>query len=432
MPKKYILKAPGQKYLGAEILEETYKAPAPPREGKVVGLDCHPDIFTAAVFVGQTPHDARKMASRENLSMEGLLEWADAELSPQDIIVMEAGSNSFEVCKRLRRLGLRTCVLESQHVGKHAKTYADNDRMAAARIALVYLAGNAPCVWVPDEASRERRELLHAYRKAVSNHTATTNSLKAYLNGRGIRLGKRSLEAESTRPWILQQSQWSTLQEQILHEHFEEIAHCKERRKRLYQMIAAQMSCEPLMLRAMKILGVGIVSAFALVAVIGDIGRFHSPEKLVAYIGLNPGQRQSGKGKDIRLGVGKRGRGDIRNLLIQGAQAVLRTGRHTALGKWGWKLFARKGNRNIAVAAIARKLLVQLWHLLSGNPPTALEIDKSFTLKLQKLAVALGTSLRCQLALSDSLAQCIVQLRLRALESPSFGDHLQLPANHPA
>ena len=74
---------------------------------------------------------------------------------------MEAGSNSFEFCSRLHALGLRAVVLESCHVGKHAKTYADNDRMAAARIALVYLAGHAPCVWVPDEQSRQRRELLH-------------------------------------------------------------------------------------------------------------------------------------------------------------------------------------------------------------------------------------------------------------------------------
>jgi len=129
--------------------------------------------------VGQTPHDARKIGSRENLSLDALLKWAAAELTPQDIILMEAGSNSFELCKRLRNLGLKACVLESCHVGKHAKTYADNDKMAAARIALVYLAGNAPCVWVPDEQSRERRELLHAYRKAVGDHTAATNSIKS-------------------------------------------------------------------------------------------------------------------------------------------------------------------------------------------------------------------------------------------------------------
>ena len=67
-------------------------------------------------------------------------------------------------------------------------------------------------------------------------------------------------------------------------------------------------------------------------------------------------------------------------------------GRATLLGQWGWKLCDRKGNRNVAVAAVARKLLVQVWHLLSGNAPTALGTDKSFTRKRHKLAVVLGAS----------------------------------------
>jgi transposase len=339
-----------------------------------------------------------------------LLKWAAAELTPQDIILMEAGSNSFELCKRLGNLGLKACVLESCHVGKHAKTYADNDKMAAARIALVYLAGNAPCVWVPDEQSRERRELLHAYRKAVDEHTAATNSIKSYLNGRGLRLCKHSLDEKTTSQWILDQADWSVLQKNILAEHLANITESKERRKRLYRLIAAEIAVDPTMMRCMKVLGVGIVSAFALLAVIGDIGRFHSPEKLVAYIGLNPGQRQSGKGKDIRLGVGRRGRGDIRNLLIQGAHAIMRSGRNTPLGQWGWKLFARKGNRNVAVAAIARKLLVQVWHLLHGNPPLALESDTSFRIKLQKLAVALGSTLRTGIGLGKTLEDSVKTL----------------------
>jgi len=397
----------------SEIEVETYLAPPPPTQGKIIGLDCHPDTFTAAVFVGQTPHDARKIGSRENLSMEALMRWAAEELSCADIILMEAGSNSFEICKRLGRLGLRVCVLESCHVGKHAKTYADNDRMAAARIALVYLAGNAPCVWVPDEESRERRELLHSYRKAVRAHTADTNTLVAYLNANGIRLGKRSLQQPTTKAWILGQREWSALQVQILEEKLGAIAESQERRRRLYRVIAAQMANEAQMLRCMKVLGVGIVSAFALLAVIGDVSRFHSAQKLVAYAGLNPGQRQSGRGKDIRLGVGKRGRSDIRELLIQGAQSVLVHGRHTALGQWGWKLFARKGNRNVAVVAIARKLLVQVWHLLRGNPPVALEGTKSLCEKLRKLAVTLGTALRKELGLEVGIARSVEILLMR-------------------
>ncbi len=345
-----------------------------------------------------------------------MLGWAAKEFGPQDLFVLEAGSNSFELCTRLHALGLRAVVLESCHVGKHAKTYADNDKMAAARIALVFLAGNAPCVWVPDEQSRQRRELLHAYGKAVADHTAASNSLRAYLNGNAIRPAKGNLELESTRQWMLKQRDWSPMQKEILAEHFGDLDACKERRKRLYRLIAAEMSAQPMMLRSMKVLGVGLINAFALLAVIGDVRRFQRPEKLVAYIGLNPGQRQNGTGKNIKLGVGKRGRGDIRHLLIQGAQAVLRNCRATALGQWGWKLFARKGNRNVAVAAVARKLLVQVWHMLSGNPPTALETDKSFTLKLHKLAVVLGASLRRELRLGDTLPACIQTLRSRALQ----------------
>ena len=409
MPKKFIFKTPV-----SPPTVETYLAPSPPLKGKIIALDCHPDTFTAAVFVGQTPHDARKIGSRENLSLEALLQWAAREISPQDIVLLEACSNSFEICKRLGELGLKTCVLESAHVGKHAKVYADNDKMAAARIALVYLAGNAPCVWVPDERSRQRRELLHAYQKAVSSHVAATHSLKGYLNEQGIRLKKRNPQAEATRQWVFAQRDWPSLGRQILEEHFTHIAHCQARRQRLYRLIAEQMIGEPRMLRAMRVLGVGIVSAFALLAVIGDVRRFHHPGKLVAYAGLNPGQRQSGQSKDIRLGVGGRGRGDIRHLLIQGAQAVLRMGGQTTLGRWGRKLFARKGNRNVAVAAVARKLLVQVWHLLSGNPPIALEPPKSFTLKLHKLAVALGAPLRRQLELGQSLAACVQILRERS------------------
>ena len=416
MSKKVHLKTAGPPGPGPKAPKteaERYLAPPPPRDGKVVGLDCHPDTFEAAVLVGQTPHDARLVERRPNLSLDGLLAWAGAELSPRDIILLEAGSNSFEVCRRLGALGLRTCVLESGYVGRQAKPYADNDKMAAQRIARVYLAGDAPCVWIPDAQSQERRELLHAYRKAVTEHTAAGNSLKSYLNGHGIRLGKRTLAQKQTVAWIFAQKEWTPLPTRLLEEHLADFTESKERRQRLYRLIAAEMSGEARMLRCLKVLGIGLVNAFALLAIIGDIRRFATSGKLVAYIGLNPGQLKSGKGKHIRLGVGGRGRGDLRNLLIQGAHAVLRMGRQTALGQWGWRLFARKGTRNIAVVAIARKLVVQIWHLLQGHPATGLDTDKSYLVKLKKLAVTLGAALRRELGLGDTLEQSVHALAHR-------------------
>jgi transposase len=385
-------------------------------------LDCHPDTYTAAVLKGTTPHDARKLGLRDKLSLESLLDWVQKEFTREDLFLLEAGSNSFEIHRRLLALGLRAVVLESAFVGKHAKTYADNDKMAAVRMVLVYLAGNAPCVWVPDAKSCERRELLHAQQDAVGEEVAALNAFKGYLNQFTIRLGKRGLHLEATRKWVLAQREWSALQRELLTTFLKRLDAAAERRKRLTRLIAQEVSADPLMLRCLKVLGVGMINAFALVAIIGDIRRFEGPEKLVAYIGLNPGQRQSGHGKHIKLGVGKHGRSDVRSLLIQGAHAVLRMGRHSKLGQWGWKLFARKGHRNIAVAAVARKLVVQVWHLLSGNAPTALDTSKSLALKFHKLTVLLGQSLRIQLGLPGNLKECVAALQKRILQDAALDE----------
>ena len=398
---------------------ETYQAPPPPAKGRIIGLDCHPDIHAAAVFRGQSVHDARKLAVRDNLSLDALLQWAAREFTRDDLFLLEASANSFEIHGRLLALGLRAVVMESAYVAKHAKTYADNDKMAAARIALVYLGGPAPCVWVPDARTRERRELLHAHRMAVAGHTAAVNTIKGYLNQFTIRLGARGLHLERTREWVLAARPWTSLQRELLTGYFANLDAQMQRRDNLVRLINREICKEPLMLRCMKLLGIGPINAFALLAVIGEVRRFERPEKLVAYLGLNPGQKESGKGKRVKVGVGNRGRGDMRHLLVQSAQAVLRAGAKTPLGTWGWKLFARKGNRNTAVAAIARKLTVQVWHLLIGNPPEALEGNKTLALKFQRLAVSVGKVLRAELGLPEKPADCVAVLLARISDPPS-------------
>ena len=100
------------------------------------------------------------------------------------------------------------------------------------------------------------------------------------------------------------------------------------------------------------------------------------------------------------------------------AVQYLRMGGKTPLGQWGWRLFARKGHRHIAVAAVARKLVVQVWHLLSGHPAFAVEPEPSLALKLHKLAVVLGKPLRTQIGLPAELKACVQALHQR-LRQPS-------------
>ena len=67
------------------------------------------------------------------------------------------------------------------------------------------------------------------------------------------------------------------------------------------------------------------------------------------------------------------------------------------------------------MAAVARKLVVQVWHLLSGNAPTIVEPNKSLTIKLQKLIVILGKSMRAEMGLPISLAECVLELQRRMI-----------------
>jgi hypothetical protein len=85
-----------------------------------------------------------------------------------DLVVLEASGNSFESCERLKRCGVCAVVLESQRAGQIRKTYCANDRSDAVKLARIYLSGLAHSVWQPDAVTRERREVLHAYRKAVT------------------------------------------------------------------------------------------------------------------------------------------------------------------------------------------------------------------------------------------------------------------------
>lgn len=394
------------KAFGATGMKEQFLAPAPPAKGKIIGVDCHPDIFTATAFTGTTPHNAKQLKTKVDVTLSQLLRWLESYADAADIILMEAGSNSFDLCRRLKALGLRVCVLESAWVGKQATSYVDNDKIAAARIVRVYLQGNCPAVWIPDETTSQRRELLHIYEISKRDSTQAINSLRGYLTQYGVRPGQKNLTLKVNQQWVLRQREWSPLQQVYLDDYFTHLTHSKERRLRIESQICIEVTRCPKMLSLMSLLGIGRINAFALVATIGDISRFANPKKLVAYIGLNPGQKTSGTSKHVKIGVGRRGRKGMRNLLIQGAHAILRQGNRTPLSKWGVSLFLRKGHRNIAVAAVARKLVMQVWHLLMGNKPELLEPTQSRVIKLTKLLTVIGKKQRAEMKLPSSLKDC--------------------------
>ena len=113
--------------------------------------------------------------------------------------------------------------------------------------------------------------------------------------------------------------------------------------------------------RLAQIPGVSPELARSIIAETGlDMTRFPTAAHLVSWAGLCPSARQSGS----RIRAGKKGQGDsyLRGYLGQAATGA--AGTATFLGERHQRITRRRG-RAKAQVAIARSILVIIWHLLA-------------------------------------------------------------------
>ena len=357
---------------------------------RVIGFDAHPDSFTAAILRGPTPAAAVVEKLFNKVPMAQLQSWAKKHTSPQDLLVLEASGNSFQVVRSLAAIERRAKVLESCQMGKLKEAHANNDKISAVRIGKAYLAGTAKEVWVPDLKTQEWRDWFHAYTKATKRTTQMQARLRSYLSDNGVRFkkGTRLTKVGELEKQIRTARDWSSRQWQVIEILLAELRHADQQRQHWRSLIAQEVLAEPKLLSIVRLCGVREMVAFALGAFIGDIQRFASPKQLVKYVGLNPAFDDSGDSQ-WSGGIGGHGHKLLRCLLIEGAQAILRCSK-TPLARWGKKLLASKGSVNLAVAAIARKLTVAAWYLMMGRWTSLEEIDGRLTVKVGKMISSVG------------------------------------------
>jgi transposase len=369
---------------------KTKETSAPPAAvGRVVGLDLHPEVFSAAALSGRDAATAQVVQNWDRLPTSELAKWA-AKLAPGDVVVVEATGNTFDAVERLHACGVKTAVLETQRAGQIRTAYCTNDRTDAVKLGRIYLSGLAKIVWEPDAQTRERREVLHRYLRSVCDASRARNRLKSFLSDHGARLPRGTrLTQKSGRDRVLGLSSWSALQQMLLEQMLEELAGAEQRRRQLSSIMAQVVADDPALLRLLRLLGVRHIIAFAIGAVVGDVARFANPKKLVAYLGLTPTVERSGSDQRGPEALRRYGRGDLRALLIQAAHVALRQVSHP-LHAWAWKLCLRKSHKNVAVAAVARKLTVSIWYGLRGLFTPLTEVNRTLEGKIGKIATELG------------------------------------------
>ncbi len=128
----------------------------------------------------------------------------------------------------------------------------------------------------------------------------------------------------------------------------------------LTKRLGAMLKQNQQMLAVQAIPGIGALTATALVATVGDVSTFRSGRQFAAWLGLTPRQVGTG-GKTQQLGISKQGDSYLRNLLINGARAIVGRSSPTS---WMERLLQRR-HFNVVVTAVANKMARTVWAVLA-------------------------------------------------------------------
>ncbi len=233
------------------------------------------------------------------------------------------------------------------------------DRVDAARLAKMLAVGTLPTVWVPPQPMREVRRLVYYRARLASSRRRAINQAKSVVRRHGHVLPRETdvqrwltqafLDTLPASGRVILQSacRQITVRETEIAEIAAEIARC------VVDVPAVQV--------LLTITGVGLISAAATWAILGDPHRFPRAKQVARYAGLDPSIVQSGE--QHRQGrISKAGSPLLRTLLIEAAHSLARWDTGT-LGQFYARKARQVGPRK-AIIALARKLLIVAWRML--------------------------------------------------------------------
>jgi transposase len=324
---------------------------------RVIGMDIHRTFAEVAVWdEGRLGHAGRVDMTRTALEGFG------KSLRPTDEVVIEATGNAMAVVRVLSPFVARVIIANPLQVKAIAHAHVKTDKIDAGVLAKLHAAGYLPEVWTPDAATERLRRLVARRDQVVRQRTRIKNEVQSILHAHLIpRCPHADLFNRRGRDWLARQPLPDD-EKAAIERHVRELDRLGEDLVLLDREIAKTVIDDPAVMRLITITGVNVVVAAGLIAAIGDIGRFASPQKLVSYVGLNPRVRQSGLGLAQHGRISKIGRSHARAMLVEAAWAAAKA--PGPLHAFFVRIRARRGHQ-IAAVAVARKLAVLCWHLLT-------------------------------------------------------------------
>ncbi|WP_429614900.1 IS110 family transposase [Sphingobium olei] len=276
-------------------------------------------------------------------------------LRSTDEVVIEATGNCMAVSRVLSPFVARVVIANPLQVKAIAHAHVKTDKIDAGTLASLHAAGYLPEIWTPDAATERMRRLAARRFQIVRHRTRIKNEVHAILHAHLIpRCPHADLFSTVGRGWLLRQPVPADERDAI-ERHIREIDRLTEDLAVIDKEIASDALDDDAIARLLTITGINLTVAAGIMAAIGDINRFSSPQKLVSYFGLNPRVRQSGLGAAHHGRISKAGRSHARAMLVEAAWAAAKT--PGPLHAFFVRIRAKRGHQ-VAAVALARKLTV--------------------------------------------------------------------------
>ncbi len=340
------------------------------------GLDVHKE------FIQVCEVDA-KGANRKEYRIGGTAEeidrWAE-NLGHRDQVVLETTFHSWAIHAIVFRYAGRVVVANSLQVKAIAHAKIKTDKVDAYTLARLLQADFLPSVELPDEKTWALRQLVSHRRLLVKQRVAMKNTILATFHRCLICPPQGDAFTIRGRRWM-RSVELAPTERFLVHNALDLLEAIEARLDATDQELLKTAAVEEQAHLLMTIPGVGITVAMGLLAAIGDIRRFPSPGQLASYFGLVPRVSQSA-GRCHHGRITKAGPGNARSLAIEAAQVLARSPSPIATTFYRVR---RKRGYNVAVTALARKLIVLVWYMLQNGEPYRYASVESTRRKLRSL-----------------------------------------------
>jgi transposase len=301
---------------------------------------------------------------RKTVKREKLLSFLAQQ--PACTIAMEACSGAHHVAREVEQLGHRALLYPPKHIKAYSRGQK-NDYNDALAIAEACQHGRIRPVPVKTIEQQDEALVIQQRRQLKEEQTRLGNQIRSLLAERGLVLSQGVSALRRGIPRILEDGEngLSGVARHLLNQAYQRYLSLIEQLQWYDRHMKIQAREDDVCRRLCDVPGMGPIVSQVLKTWMGDGKQFKRGRDASAALGLVPRQHSTG-GREVLLGITKRGSRYVRSQVVVGAQAVLRYAakKNDALSRWVVRLKAARGH-NKAVIALANKLVRIAWVIIA-------------------------------------------------------------------